>query len=49
MIFVCYFAGSSREGLKVHAADEFDVLLQYRFKDLNVTVKNESHIRGLKI
>ncbi|XP_060562727.1 trichohyalin-like isoform X2 [Ruditapes philippinarum] len=34
--------GSSREGLKVHAADEFDVLLQYRFKDLNVTVENKS-------
>ncbi|XP_045208218.2 uncharacterized protein LOC123560041 isoform X2 [Mercenaria mercenaria] len=34
--------GSSREGLKVHAPDEFDVLLQYSFENLEYKVVNKS-------
>lgn len=31
--------GSSREGLKVHAADEFDVLLQFHFENIDYEVE----------
>lgn len=34
--------GSSREGLKVHEADEFDVLLQYHFEGLDYEIEHIS-------